>query len=374
MSLTRSAGERMSRTATRVSVPGKLILMGEHAAVYGMPALVTSLGLRMTLLLEPRAAPGVQISLPDLGSDERVAWGDIRARAASLRHAWLSYADDPTPERFRQLRPRGPGDLVAVALGEVVEAVGDHPERDDHPCRGLRVRIESAIPVGAGFGSSAAAAVGVVAGYLATRRLEHGWAAVDTVALQVERRQHGFPSGIDSATVFHGGLLRCRRAEDGLRFEPLAARSGVLRALRVFDTGPPAESTGVVVAEVRARRDRSPDVFAAELRRMQEATARLQTVLVDPAAAARDLLEPIRAYHRALVALGVVPDSVGELIARVEEAGGAAKISGAGSLSGPGAGSLLAVHPEPEALAFLAQLQRHDVSLAVEGLRVEAVA
>lgn len=362
----------MRPSVTRVSVPGKLILMGEHAAVYGRTALVASLGLRMALRLEPVRAPGVEITLPDLGVHESLDWEEVREIASRARRLWQQYADEPTPARFCELRHERARDLVAIALGEVIAAIGDRPEDRGHPCVGLKLAIESRIPVGSGFGSSAAAAVGIVAGYLATRRLEHGWSVVDPIALEVERRQHGFPSGVDSATVYHGGVLWCRRAEDGLRFEPLAARPDLLRGLHVFHTGEPAESTGAVVAEVRARRDRDPVAFEQVLERMDDATRALQGVLTDPEARPDELLEPVRRYHRALVDIGVVPPAVRRLIEAVESAGGAAKISGAGSLGGPGAGSLIVVHPEPGSLPDLAGLERHDVPLAVEGVRVES--
>jgi hypothetical protein len=66
---------------------------------------------------------------------------------------------------------------------------------------------------------------------------------------------------------------------------------------------------------------------------------------------------------------------VRELVARVEAAGGAAKVSGAGSLAGPGAGTLLVLHREPRALdelAPLAALRRFPVTLGGPGLLVEA--
>lgn len=364
----------MSSSMTRVSVPGKLILMGEHAAVYGCPALVASLGLRMSVQLEPTGSQGVRLSLPDLGREEHLEWDELRAVTSEARRAWQAFAADPTPERSRALRQQRPGDLVAVALGEVIEAAGDRPEERGHPCHGLRVAVESAIPVGSGLGSSAAAAVGVVGGYLATRGLDHGWSAVHPVALEVERRQHGFPSGIDAATVFHGGLLWCHRGEDGLFFEPLAARPRLLRRFHVFHTGRPPESTGEVVAGVRALRERDRVDFDEQLERMEDATRQLREFLDDDATSDADLVDPVRRYHRALRAIGVVPDPVQRIVRQVEAAGGAAKISGAGSLAGPGAGSLIVVHRRPEEIELLTGLQRYEAPLAVEGLRVETVA
>ncbi len=50
------------------------------------------------------------------------------------------------------------------------------------------------------------------------------------------------------------------------------------------------------------------------------------------------------------------------------------KISGAGALGGTGAGSLLVYHPRPEeidAWDFLGSLERLDLGLGAEGVRVE---
>ncbi len=72
-----------------------------------------------------------------------------------------------------------------------------------------------------------------------------------------------------------------------------------------------------------------------------------------------------------------MPEIVCRAIRRVEALGGGAKISGAGSLSGPGAGCLL-VYPAPgtEAAveAELRQVPRHSCVLGVEGLRFEEAA
>jgi hypothetical protein len=70
----------------------------------------------------------------------------------------------------------------------------------------------------------------------------------------------------------------------------------------------------------------------------------------------------------------VVPEAVRDLVRRVDAEGGAAKVSGAGSLAGPGAGSLLVYHPDAERIAAWPFLQRfpfHPVHLGAAGLRRE---
>lgn len=364
----------MTRRATRVSVPGKLILMGEHAAVYGRPAVVASIGLRMRVVLRPSHEPGVAIELPDLGVDCHLSWSEIDALTRTARERWEAFAAAPSPARFASLRPDGPEELVALALGEAARSLAPGGPMESGVAGAWSVRLESELPVGSGFGSSASAAVGLVVAYLASRGAAHGWKAVDGVALEVERRQHGFPSGVDSATVFHGGVLHCRRVGDALAVEPLAAAPDLLRALHVYDTGPPAESTGTVVADVRARRDRDPETFESRLERMGAATERFRAALEVGGRDPRVLIEPMRAYQRCLEELGVVPRPVRQRVAAIESAGGAAKISGAGSLTGAGAGSLLVVYGGDDAPDALADLEELGAPLGAEGARLESVA
>jgi mevalonate kinase len=70
----------------------------------------------------------------------------------------------------------------------------------------------------------------------------------------------------------------------------------------------------------------------------------------------------------------VVPAAVGAVVAAVEAAGGAAKISGAGAATGTGGGTLLVYHPDPEVperLPELAALARYRAPLGVPGATVE---
>ena len=347
-----------ARTSVRVSTPGKLILMGEHAAVYGAPALVTAIGLRLETRLERTGEPGVELDLPAISHREHLSVAEVESYCQAQRRAWETYAADPRPETFAAMDDGAPARLARVALGGCAELLGD--------LDGLRLRVASDLPLGAGFGSSAAAGVGIVSAAVALAGGSLRWSQVGTLAAQVERRQHGFPSGVDAATVFHGGVLSALRGEDDLDLEPL------LREIRIVNTGAPAESTGKVVASVAAFRADSPETFAAILAAMRDATACFRRMITGAQSEIADLLEPVRDYQRCLESIGVVPDAVKEIVQDIERIGGAAKISGAGALSGTCAGCLLIILPEDGDLA--AGLEEIFAPLAAEGVRVESVA
>lgn len=343
--------------------------MGEHAVVYGRPALVAALGLRLHVVVSAGEGSGVRIELPALGFAAEPSWQAIQEYAASARASWNEFAKHPSQQSFSRMRGDDPAHVVKVALGEALQHC------DGGPFPPLCLRLESAIPIGAGFGSSAAAAVAVLGGILTHLRVAHDLDTLDRLALEVERRQHGLPSGIDHLAVLHGGVLWARKLPTGtFAVEPLAMPQAALSRLHVLHTGTPLESTGAVVAAVRDRLGAAPAQLEPVLDRMEGAASQLRERLALAGKEPAVLLEPIREYEWGLEQLGVVPEAVRRIVRQVEARGGAAKISGAGALTGTGAGCLLVYHPSAEKVAgwdFLQPLQRYDVPLGVEGLRVQ---
>lgn len=342
--------------------------MGEHAVVYGRPAVVAAVDLRLTVRVGPRGDGGVHLDLPGLGRAEDLSWEAVRAYARLGRESWREYSRDPGPERFRILRGDDPAHVVKTALGEAAELL------DEAAPPGVRLGVESDLPIGSGFGSSAATAVGVIAAYLAWRGAPLDLQRIEHLALEVERRQHGLPSGVDTAAVVRGGILWARRSDLGLATETVEAGSPLLSRLRVYDTGTPPEPTGAVVAAVRSHRDRDPTRHEGLLDRIEEATRAFRSELATAAENPRRVLDLVRECEACLEELGVVPPTVRALARQIESEGGAAKISGAGSLAGPGAGSLLVYHPEAARIAawpFLRSLRAYAVHLGAPGLRLE---
>jgi mevalonate kinase len=354
-----------------VSTPGKLILMGEHAAVYGRPALVAAVDLRLRAHFSSRPELGdgqVDVDLRELSPRRQLAWREILEHAALARERWTEYARNPQAARFHAVWDSDPTHLVQIALGEAAAGFGDDP-------RPFELRIESELPVGSGFGSSAAAAVAIVAGYRAFRGMPMELSEIGRLALEVERRQHGFPSGIDTAASLYGGLLwACRTALGRLDLEAMAATSPLLGHIQVYDTGPPAEPTGAVVAAVREFTGREPAASQACFDRLEAAARGLRDQLLQATEDPAEVVRLFRSAESCLEELGVVPNPVQTTVRAIEAAGGAAKISGAGSLAGPGGGSLLVYHPRPEELASnpsLRNLRHVPVRLGATGYQLE---
>jgi mevalonate kinase len=361
--------------------------MGEHAVVYGRPAIAAALDLRLTVHLTPRTDPTIHLDLPGLAHTEETTWDEIRAYARAAQERWDAYATNPAAESFAKVRGEDPAHLVKVALGEAAQELESLSLPFSSPLGGrpgggppgLRLQVLSDLPVGSGFGSSAATATAVVAALA----VWHGGslanaadrAAIERIAFAAERRQHGLPSGIDGATVLHGGLLWARKlAAGGLETAPITLRSPVLDQIRVYDTGMPAEPTGAVVAAVRARRERDQPAHEHTLDRIAAATAAFRGELEAARAEPARIVQLIREAEECLEELGVVPAGIRSLVRRIEAEGGAAKISGAGSLLGPGAGSLLVYHPELEShsgWSMLRPFSFYAVRLGAPGLRGE---
>lgn len=363
----------MSETVrqTVVSAPGKVILMGEHAAVYGHPAVVAAIDLRLRVTATARDDDQIVIDLPELEHSALTSWETAIEYAARCREHWESSFGKEKDRAGAYVPLDGPPErLVLIALGETA-ALGE-----DVPRRGVDLRIDSKLPLGSGFGSSAALAAGVAAAYLQVTGRGEDTELVHRVSHEVERRQHGTPSGVDNNAVIRGGLLWAQKNDDGeLELEPITTTSPLLSRLRVFHSGSPAEPTGVLVAAVRTRIDRARKQFKAVLERIDRATHDLKTLLLGDQDEPSRLIALIKQAEAALEELGVVPEPVKRIIRRIEAAGGAAKISGAGALTGDAGGSILVYHPEPECIqGFLSGWLPLPVRLGSDGLRSEETA
>jgi mevalonate kinase len=280
----------------RARAAGKVILLGEHAVVYGRPALAAGIGLGLTV---------------------EVAAGEGPLRVETDRPA---LADDPRPARL---------------VEEAAALVGLDPAR-------LVLRVRSELPPGAGLGSSAALAIAVLRALsaVAGRSLVRD----DELRLgrQLEAIFHGHPSGIDPAAAALGARpFRFVRGES-----PVVTPLAFARPLPlVVAHGDRPRSTGAAVGGLRARweaeRERYERLFD-EIAALVDAGAR--------AAEGGDLPALGRALDQnqaVLERLGVSAPEVEALVAAARRAGAlGAKLTGGGA-----GGAVIALTPEPARVA-----------------------
>lgn len=331
---------------TEASAPGKVIVTGEHAVVYGEPAIVSALNRRLTVQASRAYEPFVTIDLKRTGRT-------LTAPASMVSH----YA------RQLQKRWRRSGEAIELQPHEYAfAAVGEAMNRAQ--LSGMEITVGDELPVGAGLGSSASVAAAIV--QAVSKELD---AALDEplqpISHRLERLQHGNPSGIDTEAVCQGGTLYAQKQGGVMTTEPL--NEGVA-GLHVFMTGPAEEGTGAMVEFVQQQRG-------------NESAERAIEALGDSARAIREALSDgrqfegsIRSAHRALRDLGVVPDNIQDRVQKLESDGFSAKISGAGARTGPGAGALLVYAPQDDPAApnehpALADLTHLTSDLDGDGVR-----
>lgn len=158
------------RTMPAVSAyaPGKIILFGEHAVVYGRPAIavpVNEVQARAMIKAEPRQPAGsIRIQAPGVNLDKPL---------------------DELPEDHP----------LAAAVALALQAL------DVKRTPAFTLRVTSTIPIASGLGSGAAVTVAVLRAIASFFNRTFVDEVVCSLAYEVERIHHGTPSGIDNTVV-----------------------------------------------------------------------------------------------------------------------------------------------------------------------------
>ena len=190
----------------RYSAPGKVILSGEHAVVYGKPALVCAIDRRLSITFFP----------------------------ANQTH----YLDKIFP-------------LLEKSVIDFLKSRNIPFKKSEYS-----YQVESSIPIGRGLGSSAAYCACISAGLLELFT-GHEWSReeVNMCAYQMEKYFHKNASGVDTSTSIMGGLIYYRKEFEFLKtINSLAIKipKNILNSLLLIDSGKPLESSGEIIQAVGA--------------------------------------------------------------------------------------------------------------------------
>jgi mevalonate kinase len=296
----------------KARAPGKLILSGEHSAVYGRPALVMALKRYAHAEVTPTDDDFIHLSFPGGFSDDQfpvAALPGLKQRLQRNYHAFLTGSMDI------QHVLSSPAELIYYALIHLLEHEGRELEH------GWRVALTTDLPVGSGMGASAAISVAVLGAAAATWDIAMDKEKLYRLALDVEKLQHGHPSGVDPFVSVNGGCLRFQEGEATVLPE-------IRTPMYLVLTGAPASSTGECVSTVARQFPKDDPVWRA----FEHVTADLEKAFETNDR--ESILAGVHANHRLLTRIGVVPDRVGKFIEQVEKSGDAAKICGAGAVRG----------------------------------------
>jgi mevalonate kinase len=327
---------------TTSSAPGKVYLFGEHAVVYGEPAVPCAIQRRARVTVEERADSHLRVHSEDL----------------SLDGFTVEYngATDETPDVDVS------ESLLQAAMGYVDAAVAQVRDATGATDAGFDVTIESDIPLGAGLGSSAAVTVAAIDA--AARELGDPLDPEEVAdrAFRAEYDvQEGQASRADTFCSAMGGAVRvegddCRRTE-----------APELPIVIGFDGG--AGDTGELVAGVRDLREEysfAADTVAAIGDIVREGEQALADGDVETLGELMDF------NHGLLEALGVSSRSLDNMVWAARSAGASgAKLTGAG-----GGGCIVALDDSDETLTALQFTpgceETFRAALDRDGVRVEA--
>ncbi len=211
---------------TTVSAPGKLMLFGEHAVVYGKPCIVTAVDQRLKLQVSRLDEPIFQLEAKDVG---------IENYKKPLSE--LDEGDIPKGAKF-----------VEVALANFLKQYPIYTS-------GVYISTQSQFKSTFGFGSSSASTVCTIKALSELFKVNLSDKQIFDLAYETVLDIQGVGSGFDIASVIYGGTLYF--VTGGKKIEPLKIKD---LPLIVGYTGVKAD-TSTIVKEVKIRFEKYPKLL-----------------------------------------------------------------------------------------------------------------
>ncbi len=205
----------------QTTAPGKIILFGEHAVVYGRPAIAIPVSeVCATATIEVSDSQTFLIA-PDLSMEMAMAEAE---------------ADNP----------------IAVAIRIVETSIKELPP--------MRVTVTSSIPIASGLGSGAAISAAIIRGVTQFMDWPVSNKFVSELAFEVEKIHHGTPSGIDNTVVAYESPIYFIHYETYNEIKRFKAKRPL--TFVIADTGIKSP-TKVAVGDVRKEWEANPEMFNA---------------------------------------------------------------------------------------------------------------
>jgi mevalonate kinase len=288
--------------ATYATAPGKIILFGEHAVVYGRPAIavpVMQVRAKATVIIDPRSAPGkVILRAPEIGLESTLS--DMPENHPLAAVLWKAAS--------------------AMQLSHIPACT---------------IQVTSNIPIAGGMGSGAAVSVAILRAFSTSMGHPLSDEQVSALAYEVEVIHHGTPSGIDNSVITYAKPVYYVK---GKMIETLRVKHAF--RLVIGDTGVQSP-TANVVRDVRQAWEKARDQYDGIFDAIGAITASAREAI--EAGKINSLGSLMDENHALLRKISVSSPALEGLVEAARSAGAlGAKLSGAG-----GGGNMIAlVTPE----------------------------
>lgn len=275
--------------------PGKIILVGEHAVVYGASAIAMPI--------------------------------DSGVRVAVMRSSSLN-GQGP------QLRGLGPflmgeikaGDDKNIGMPVLQEALAYLLQSFKDEAKEMSIVVDGSLPPGSGLGSSASLSVALIKGIYRYLNQDLPTSVLKEHVQALEKLFHGRPSGIDQTVIIEEKPLLFKKLEEGISARPLELKNNLSF---VIGLAGPHKGTLNVIKEVAARSKRQERAFNAIFRELDlVALDMAQAFSSEALASVGELMNIAQGF---LNALGLSTPKIEKLCAIARDRGAlGAKLTGAG--------------------------------------------
>lgn len=343
-----------------ISAPGKVIVYGEHAVVYGKAAMAAAISLRSYLLVTTlsKSQRTITLRFPDIGLShtweiDALPWSKFSH--PSKKKSYYDLVTSLDPELFESLLPHlsiispqaSPEDrkIQQAAASAFLYLFLSLASQDFHGCI---YSLRSTLPIGAGLGSSASVTVCISAAILLQLRTlagPHPDQPRNEVELQTERINrwafvgemciHGNPSGVDNTVSTFGKAVVFKR-HDYSKPPTVTPLPNFPELPLLLVNTKQQRSTAVEVAKVAALKKEQPVVTEHVLDAIGKVTEAAHSQIrrqydVCDDDSTQVLGELMKMNHGLLVSLGVSHPRLERIRELVDYAGiGWTKLTGAG--------------------------------------------
>ncbi|POM57749.1 Mevalonate kinase [Phytophthora palmivora] len=335
------------RDVVRVSAPGKLLLLGEHAVVYGCPVVAAALSdLRIQAEITRIHVPaGVEPTIEFSCKDIKSTHDKQPLRRAYATSELLKVVDGLEDETHYVPNP---SQEVMTRIEVVLD--GETPE-DAKALRaplflccallrssgylngskgGLHVEVATcSLPIGAGLGSSAAMSVALSGAFaeLSDNPRKHELDFINEYAFGAEVILHGSPSGADNTVSCFGGTLIFQKYPEP-SFDRIQCQLNKFRFLLVNTCVP--RSTREQVGNVRKRYEADRDKVQKQFDTIQQLVEKFVALSARKVLSEEVLGQEIEHNQQILNGLGVGHPQIDEVVRICKQFNGATKLTGAG--------------------------------------------